>query len=62
MELAKLVLNNNIFEFSDKPYKQFCGTAINTKFAPKFSSKFALFMEALEKNILSKVKKKSSVW
>ena len=59
IELAELVLKNNIFEFSDKSYKQTRGTAISTKFAPPFT---VLFMAALEEKILSKVKKKLSVW
>ena len=59
IELAELVLKNNIFEFSDKTYKQICGTAIGTKFAPPYT---VLFMAALEEKILSKVKKKPSVW
>ena len=59
IELTELVLKNNIFEFSDKTYKQICGTAIGTKFAPPYA---VLFMAALEEKILSKVKKKPSVW
>ena len=51
IELAELVLKNNIFEFSDKTYKQICGTAIGTKFAPPYA---VLFMAALEEKILSK--------
>ena len=59
IELTELVLKNNIFEFSDKTYKQLRGTAIGTKFAPPYA---VLFMAALEEKILSKVKKKPSVW
>ena len=59
IELAKLVLKNNSFEFSDKTYKQICGTAVDTKLAPSFA---VLFMAVLEENILSKVKKRLSVW
>ena len=59
IELAELVLKNNIFEFSDKTYKQIHGTAIGTKFAPPYA---VLFMAALEEKILSKGKKKPSVW
>ena len=59
IELTELVLKNNIFEFSDKTYKQIRGTAIGTKFAPPYA---VLFMAALEEKILSKVKKKPSVW
>ena len=31
IELAELALKKNIFEFSDKTYKQICGTAIGTQ-------------------------------
>ena len=58
IELTELVLKNNIFEFSDKIYKQIRGTAIGTKFAPPYA---VLFMATLEEKILSKVKKKPSV-
>ena len=59
IELAELVLKNNIFEFFDKTYKQIRGTAIGTKFAPPYA---VLFMAALEEKILNKVKKKPNVW
>ena len=59
IELAELVLKNNIFEFPDKTYKQIRGAAIDTKFAPTHA---ILFMAALEEKILSQVKKKPSVW
>ena len=59
IELTELVLKNNIFEISDKTYKQIRGTAIGTKFAPPYA---VLFMAALEEKILSNVKKKPSVW
>ena len=47
----------NLFQI--KTYKQIRGTAIGTKFAPPYA---VLFMTALEEKILSKVKKKPSVW
>ena len=59
IKLAELVLKNNIFEFSDKTYKQICGTAIGTKFAPLYA---LLFMAALDEKNLNKVKKKPNVW
>ena len=59
IELAELVLVNNIFEFSDKTYKQIRGTAIGTKFAPPYA---ILFMADLEEKIFNKVKKKPNVW
>ena len=51
IELAELVLKNNISEFSET-YKQIRGTAIDTKFAPPYA---VIFMAALEENILNKV-------
>ena len=45
-ELAKIVLQNNIFEFNQKALKQLRGTALGTKFAPPYA---ILFMAHLEK-------------
>ena len=56
VELAGLVLKNNISQFSDKAYKQIRGTAIGTKLAPPYA---VFFMAALEEKILSKVKKET---
>ena len=36
-ELVEVVLNNNIFEFDEKTFKQKRGTAIGTKFAPPYA-------------------------
>ena len=38
LELAEIVLNNNIFQFNEKTLKQLRGTAISTKFAPTVCS------------------------
>ena len=59
IELAEIVLKNDIFEFSDKTYKPIHGTAIGTKFALPY---VVHFKSALEKKILNKVKKKPTVW
>ena len=59
IELAELVLKNNVFEFSDKTYQQIHGTAIGTKFAPLYA---VLFKAALEEKNLNKVEKKPNVW
>lgn len=40
IDLAKLGLENNYFEFEDKVYQQKLGTAIGTKFAPGFANIF----------------------
>ena len=55
IELAELVLKNNIFEFFDKTYKQIRKTAIGTKFTLPYA---ILFMEALEEKVLIGVKNK----
>jgi hypothetical protein len=38
--LMRIILEHNIFEFADKMYKQVCGTAMGTKFAPSFANIF----------------------
>ena len=55
VELAELVLKNNIFNFKQKTLKQKRGTAIETKFAPPCS---ILFMVELEEEIREKVDNK----
>ena len=45
VELAEVVLKNNVFTFGKKTLKQLRGTAIGTKFAPPYS---ILFMAELE--------------
>ena len=59
IELSELVLKNNIFECSDKTYKEICRMAIGTKFAQPYA---VLFMAALQEKILNKIKKKPNVW
>ena len=49
VDLAKLILENNYFEFEDKIYHQKLGTAIGTKFAPSFAN---IFMSKLEEKML----------
>ena len=55
VELAEVVLKNNIFTFKEKTLKQKRGTAIGTKFAPPYS---VLFMAELEEEILSEIELK----
>ena len=59
VELAEIVLKNNIFTFKEKTLKQKRGTAIGTKFAPPYS---ILFMAALEEEILSKIELEPYLW
>ena len=49
LELAEIVLKNNIFQFNEKTLKQLRGTAIGTKFAPPYA---IIFMADLGEKIL----------
>ena len=59
VELAELVLKNNIFEFNSRVYKQKQGTAIGTKMAPPYA---ILFLDYLEKNFLDNSTFKPWLW
>ena len=59
VELAEVVINNNIFTFKEKSLKQKRGTAICIKFAPPYS---ILFMIELEEEILSEIELKPYLW
>ena len=59
VELAELVLKNNIFNFNEKTLKQKRGTAIGTKFAPPYN---ILFMAELEEKNLEIVDNKPNLW
>ena len=52
LELAELVLRNNIFNFNERTLKQKRGTTIGTKFAPPYN---ILFMAELEEKILERL-------
>ena len=53
------MLKNHIFQFDEKTFKQVCGTAIETKFAPPYA---VLFMADLEEKIISASEKKPMIW
>ena len=59
IDLAEVVLKNNIFTFRKNILKQKRGTAIGTKFAPPYS---ILFMGELEKEIIKEPKYKPYLW
>ena len=59
IELAEIVLKNNFFEFDQKTFKQLCGTAIGTRFAPSYA---ILFMADLEEKILNPIEEKPMIW
>ena len=55
MELAEVVLKNNIFEFDENTFKQKRGTAVGTKFAPPYA---ILFMADFEEKMFKSFEKK----
>ena len=59
IELAEIVLKNNIFEFDEKTFRQVHGTAIGTKFAPPYN---ILFMADLKEKIISVFEEKPMIW
>ena len=50
INLARVILENNYFEFNEKIYRQKLETAIGTKFTPAFVN---LFMSKLERKMLA---------
>ena len=58
-ELVKVALNSNIFEFNEKTFEQKRGTAIVTKFAPRYA---ILFMADSGKKMLECSEKKPMIW
>ena len=59
VELAEIVLTNNIFEFNEKVFRQLQGTAIGTKMAPPYA---ILFLAELEEAFLSQCEYKPHIW
>ena len=55
LEGIKLILENNIFKFNSKYYKQLKGCAMGTKFAPIYAT---LTLAYLEISLYSKIKQK----
>ena len=59
VDLASLVLKNNVFEHNGKIYRQKQGTAMGTKFAPPYA---ITFMGEFEENALANFELKPFVW
>ena len=59
LELTKLVLKNNFFEFNGEFCQQVRGTAIGTKCAPSYA---ILFLAALEQKLLDHHVEKPLLW
>ena len=53
------MLRNNNFEFNENHYLQTLGTAIGTKMAPSYAN---LFMDRLERRLLSQAQVKPYIW
>ena len=49
VKMAKLVLSNNYFKFSEKVFQQISGTAIGTKFVPPCG---CIYMDEVETEFL----------
>ena len=59
VDMAKFVLENNIFEFDSRTFQQLAGTAIGTKFAPPYA---CIFMDELEEEFLEGEMVKPLIW
>ena len=59
LELAEIVLKNNIFQFNEKKLEQLRGTAIGTKFVSPYA---IIFMAGLEERILKDIELKPCIW
>ena len=59
IELAECVLKINIFEHNKSVFKQLRGTTIGTKMVPPYA---IIFIDSLEKDILSNSLLKPLVW
>jgi hypothetical protein len=57
--MAKMILENNYFEFNEEIYWQRQGTAIGTKFAPAFAN---IFIYVLETKMLQECDWKPWIW
>ena len=61
-QLTGIILNNDIFVFEEKTFKQFKqkrGTIIRTTFVPAYA---ILFMVGLEKKMLETFEENSMIW
>ena len=57
--MAKFVLSNNYFEFSEKVFQQISGMPIGTKFAPPYA---CIYMDEVETEFLQTQRFKPLVW
>ena len=59
LELLSISLNNNVFQFQGKFYKQIWGTAMGQKYAPNYAN---IFMAEWERQALNKCDKKPIIY
>ena len=59
--MAEFVLNNNddIFTFNNTAYQQKLGTAVGTKFSPRYT---CIYMDEVERKFLETQSKKPLIW
>ena len=59
VKVAKFILSNNCFEFSEKVFQQISGTAVGTKFAAPYA---CIYMEEVETEFLQTQRLKPQIW
>ena len=59
VDMARIILDNNYFEFDDKIYHQKLGTAMGTKFAPAYAN---IFMAEFERKFLDTMIEQPWLW
>ena len=59
VKIAKFVLSNNYFEFSEKVFQQILGTAVGTKFVSPYA---CIYMDEVETEFLQTQRFKPLVW
>ena len=59
LDLARIVLENNFFGFGEEIFHQILGTAMGTKFAPKYAN---MFMGQLEQRLMESLPHKPHTW
>ena len=57
--MTEFVLENNLFEFNSKFYKQISGTTIDTNFAPPYA---CIFMDYIKTEFLKSQQRKHWLW
>ena len=59
VKMAEFELNDNIFELNSKAYQQKPGTAIGTKFAPRYA---CIYIDKIEQKFVETQSKQPLIW